>query len=181
MDGRFVIEGKLGCPVCDASYPIASGVARFADESQPELADPGSASPAAPPDPVRIAALVDLTRPGKTVVIEGAAAAIAHHLVELTGARVITVNAPGPEDEAEGVAAATVGKRLPLASASVDGLVIGPTPSFDMTEASRVLRRGGRLLAPASLRAAEGPFRELARDGENVVLEAVGEFVKLTR
>jgi hypothetical protein len=63
----------------------------------------------------------------------------------------------------------------------VDGVVLGPEPgSLIVDEAARVLKPGGRLVAPASLDYSGGSFfRELARDERNVVLESPGEIVKL--
>jgi uncharacterized protein YbaR (Trm112 family) len=180
MDGRFVIEGKLGCPVCSASFPITSGVARFDARGvvRPEVSD---ARPFDDPDyAIRIAAMLDLTRPGMTVVLEGASAEVAKDLVEIAGSRVVTVNAHGSIKEAEGVAGVTAGNRLPLGTASVDGIVVGPDSTFSLTEAIRVVKRAGRLVGPSSMTPVAGT-RELARDDRNVVLESVGELVTLKR
>src|SRR5687768_12147793 len=118
MDGRFVIEGKLGCPVCNASFPITAGVAHF-DSGQVVRALVRDAEPWDDPDyAIRIAAMLDLARPGMTVVLEGAAAVVAQDLVEIASSRVVTVNSQSALKEAEGVAALTGANRLPLGTAS---------------------------------------------------------------
>jgi uncharacterized protein YbaR (Trm112 family) len=178
MDGRFVIEGKLGCPVCSASYPITDGIARFS----PAIPRTALAHDAVSADDViRAAAMLGLTRAGMTVVLEGRDAALAPSVVEMSGARVIAVNAESPIPETEGVAAVTATGRLPVATGSVDGLLLGADAGSSMAEAARILRRGGRIVAPASIQVAAGAFRQLARDERNVVLESVGELVKLSR
>src|SRR4051812_10451294 len=63
LDGRDVVEGKLGCPICRAEYPIRNGIGYFggeiaADESSEEV--------------MMTAAFLDLTSPGKTVLLAGA-------------------------------------------------------------------------------------------------------------
>ena len=178
MDGRFVIEGKLGCPVCNASFPITSGVAHFAgEETRRDFRD---ARPDDPDYPIRIAAMLDLTRPGMIVVLEGGSAEVAKDLVEIAGSRVVTVNAVQSLNEAEGVAGVTAGNRLPLGTASIDGIVVGTDSAFSLTEAIRVLKRAGRLVGTSSTAPVPGT-RELARDDQYVVLESVGELVTLKR
>ena len=34
-DGRFIVEGTLGCPVCHRQYPIRDGVARLWEALEP--------------------------------------------------------------------------------------------------------------------------------------------------
>ena len=64
IDGRHVVTGVLGCPVCEAEYPIREGVAYFVD-SVP--------APAAPrrDDVMRTAAMLGLTEPGGVIALAG--------------------------------------------------------------------------------------------------------------
>ena len=124
--------------------------------------------------------MLDLTRPGMIVVLEGGSAEVAKDLVEIAGSRVVTVNAVQCLNEAEGVAGVTAGNRLPLGTASIDGIVVGADSAFSLTEAIRVLKRAGRLVGPSSTAPLPGT-RELARDDQYVVLESVGELVMLKR
>lgn len=179
MEGRFVIEGKLGCPVCAASYPISEGIARFSPAVPRVALAPGAVSA---DEVIRVAAMLGLTRAGMTVVLQGRDAVLAPSLVEMSGARVIAVNAESHVPETEGLAAVTAAGRLPVATGSVDALLVGADAGTSMmAEASRTLRRGGRLVAPSSIKVSAGSLRQLARDERNVVLESVGELVRLSR
>jgi uncharacterized protein YbaR (Trm112 family) len=177
MDGRFVRQGKLGCPVCSNTYPIVDGTAHF------ELAvsaDPALAAPASDDEVVRAAALLGLTRPGALVLIMGSSGAGAAQLAEMTDSRVIIVNPPMRIAETEKVGIVTAGARLPLADASADGMIIDDSSSALVSEAARLLKPGGRIVAGPD--ADLGPrFTELARDERNVVAESRGPLVGLTR
>lgn len=177
MEERFVIKGKLGCPVCSATYPIVDGVARFSDSAGPATDDfPGIREE----ETVRLAALLALTRPGRTVVIEGPASLVAPALAGMTESRIIVMNPAARMEEVERVALVTAGERLPLPAASVDGLVLGTATNARISEALRVLKPGGRFVAPAHVNAGAG-YRELARDDRNMVAESVGPLVGLSR
>ena len=56
IDGRDVMEGVLGCPVCAAEVPSADGVGRFAAESR-SIARQRAATEG---EALRLAALLDL-------------------------------------------------------------------------------------------------------------------------
>ncbi|MDQ3083041.1 MAG: hypothetical protein M3R07_12615 [Gemmatimonadota bacterium] len=177
MDGRFVIEGKLGCPVCSASYPVVDGVARFA----PARGYSGVTIAADETEPLRIAAMLNLTRPGSVVVLEGSSAIYASAIVGLTEARVLALNAAGTTvTEAERVAEVIAGNRIPVAARSVDGIVIESGTQETIEDALRVLVPGGRIVAPADADLGN-MFREIARDDRNVVGETIGQLVSLGR
>lgn len=177
MDGRFVRTGKLGCPVCSSTYPIIDGTAHF----EPAMTgDADLPAPAAEEDVVRDAALLGLTRPGALVVIVGSSAAGAAQLAEMTESRVIVVNPVARIDEIERVGIVTAGDRIPLADGSADGLITDDSSSTLATEAARLLKPGGRIVAVAGADLG-ARFHELARDERNVVAESRGPLVGLTR
>src|SRR5687768_1907806 len=67
MDGRVVVEGKLGCPVCGAEYFIREGTAVFGET-------PGQSQPSAvgaDTDGTVVAALLNLSRPGMLALLAG--------------------------------------------------------------------------------------------------------------
>src|SRR5687767_12136750 len=77
---RRIVRGVLGCPVCGAEFPIRGGIADF-------RAMPGAESAAmlhggAPNEEaaVRLAAQLDLTEPGRLVLLCGEYARLAPQL-----------------------------------------------------------------------------------------------------
>jgi uncharacterized protein YbaR (Trm112 family) len=181
MDGRLVIEAKLGCPVCGAEYFIRDGIAIFGGDESTDSAIQNSPQEEAA---MRIAAFLDLTGPGKLVLLAGDEAAAAEALSELADARVVSLNASSQVQSvrSEGVAGIRAGPPIPLAAKSLHGVALDElhsTPAL-IGEAARLLRPRGRLLARA--RAELSPeFRELARDADRVIAEYVGELVSLRR
>jgi len=181
MDGRLIIEGKLGCPVCGAAYRIERGVALFDEESEsvPAPSEKNSISESAA---TTIAALLDLSSSGKIALLAGEWASSADAVAQLTGSRIVALNSPVADAASDVVAAIRAAPPIPLASRSLDGIALGErysTPAM-LDEAGRLLRPRGRLLAQA---AAQLPptFRELARDANYVVAEFVGELISLRR
>lgn len=179
LDGRTVIEGKLGCPVCGAEYLIHDGIALFdgADAPSQPAAPDDSAS-----DATSIAALLDLSRPGMLALLTGECARRADAVSELTGARIIALNSPSSWHESDAVAEARAGLPLPLAGRSLDGIALDAahaTPGM-LTEAARLLRPRGRLIVQGGAQLTEH-FREMARDSNQVVAELVGELISLRR
>lgn len=188
MDGRFVVTGKLGCPVCDSIYPITAGVADLRSEPLDGTRAIAVAVDSADfaeqekeENAVRVAAFLGLTKPDALVVLAGQSANLGASLSALAEARVIGLNPVFEGHGTEGVAAVLADFRFPLAPFSVDGMVLdrGSNPML-AADAARVLRQGGRLVAPATLQLGPG-FRELARDDNQVVAESIGELVSISR
>lgn len=179
LDGRIVVEGKLGCPVCGAEYFIQDGIAIFEDDnasSQAPFSDESGS------DDTLIAALLDLSRPGMTALLAGVWARGAQTISELTGARIIALNSPGPALRSDDVAEIRAGLPLPLAARSLDGIALDGAhaqPAM-LSEAARLLRPRGRLLMRGKGELSQ-QFRELARDNNQVVAEFAGELIPLRR
>ncbi len=181
MEGRFVIEGKLGCPICSASFPINGGIADFRADTSGVATIPDALDSLTEEATFRAAGMLGLTRTGAAVVLSRMPSEIGPSIAELTGVRVICVNQTGDPYEAENVASISVDERLPLASGSIDAMMLAdPVSGGDTAEALRVLRTGGRLVAPAST-ALAGNLRELARDERYIVAEFTGPLVSLSR
>lgn len=184
VEDRFVLEAKLGCPVCGEGYHVTDGIADF-------RAPHSGVSGAAPPGNglvrgddetqiVRYAAMLGLERPGAVIILDEEAARLAQHLAAMTETRIVALNPHSPLGESERIAVVFSDSRIPLARASVDGVVVTSGTEAKMDEAARTLRPGGRIVAPAETKLG-GRFRELARDGHNVVGESLGELVALSR
>jgi uncharacterized protein YbaR (Trm112 family) len=174
MDGRFVVEGKLGCPVCNASYDVIEGVAHFGGEISEAFAPNVSTESV-----MRTAALLNLVRPGSLAVLCGSEASAAEDLSELTQTRVIVMNPAASIEDTEHVGTVVTDERIPLASSSVDGIAMGDCHSL-LGDALRVLRPSGRLTVSVGAELPSG-FREIARDDQCVVAEAIGPLMSLQR
>jgi len=186
MEGRIVVEAKLGCPVCEASYFVREGVANFDENPSSDAAaaakDVASRSADDSDTPMKLAAFLDLTRPGALALLTGDWTLASAAVAELTGGRIISLNARHSTGGLENVAEIRGTGRIPVADRSFDGVALDTRYSERqmIDEAARLLRPRGRLITAGS---AELPpeFRELARDENHVVAEYVGELVSLRR
>jgi uncharacterized protein YbaR (Trm112 family) len=174
MEGRFIFAGKLGCPVCSATYEIIDGIPRFSSAQMP-----GNDPECSDEDVIRTAALLNLTRPDSLAVLCGSEAISANRVSEMTQARIVALNPGSHVEETERVAVVTCERRIPLASASVDAIALGDAASL-VHDASRILRSGGRISADSSTELG-AQFREIARDERHVVGELVGPVIQLER
>jgi uncharacterized protein YbaR (Trm112 family) len=173
MDGRDVREAKLGCPVCNGEYFIRDGVVHFGDGVT-------GARPASG-DPAHIAAFLNLTSPGKTILLAGAYAVHAAAIATIAEARVVSLNAGHPI-QLDQVAEIRSSDRIPLPANSLDGIALDEAHANAaiLSEAVRVLRPGGRLLVPVSA-SLPASGHELGRDSDHIVAEKISEFVSLGR
>ncbi len=123
MDGRQVHEGLLGCPVCQAEYPIAGGVAQLGNPpSRAGDTDPG---PTMPPPPEALQAFLGLEGPGGFLGLVGEAAGAAAGLAGLLpGVHLVLVNPPGSATTTPAMSALRA-PRLPLKARSLRGIVLG--------------------------------------------------------
>lgn len=162
MEGRHVMRGTLGCPVCLAKYSIEEGVAHFG----------GNAAPARPPSavqhddewPLRLAAFLGLGEGKGFVALEGDFGRYADPLTDLADVEVLAIDPLEPPVRGISTLVPAARERLPLASGSLRAIAVDAAlDPAGMAEAARLLRSGGRLLAPAAAPLPLG-IRELARD-----------------
>jgi len=161
--GDRLLDATLGCVVCAAEYCLRDGVVI--------LGDPVTAS-ALEVDTTRTAALLGLLEPGVRVALCGAYASVATALVQDVGAVCVTVNASAAvqgSDDADHLVIGAV-RRVPLADGSVGALAVDAAHVALLPDAARVVRRGGRVLAPSHAPVPEGCV-ELARDAREWVAE----------
>jgi uncharacterized protein YbaR (Trm112 family) len=178
MSGRFVVEGTLGCPECNASYPIENGIADLRiDRYFTARVD----VPRTPPDPelvMRTAAYLNLVNQAGTVIVTGGYNNAAPGIAEMTGYRTIAID-PWPWlDDTEIVSSILADARLPFATSSIDGIALHDEKF--MHDVARVLKPGARLIAPSASDLPQG-LRELDRDESLVVAEAIGPLLTLRR
>ena len=170
LDERDMMEGVLGCPVCEAEYPIANGVIRFARESRAHAVAGSSSEEEA----LRLAALLDLATPKGYAIITGTLGNHAPYLQALTDVQLLLVNPPPGVEMGSGVSGITVDPEwtmLPLASSSARAVALDDlaTPA-QLLAALRVVRPSGRVLAPLALSLPDG-ISELARDDRQWLAE----------
>ena len=177
IQDRIVDEGKLGCPICNAEYPIESGVANFASEPVGIAHCSGLFQPDTE-SAIRLAAFLNLSRPGSLAVLQEDHAALANVVSELTECRVLGLDPTVRVNDTELNASVLSDSRIPLASGAVDALAL--TDSRYLNDTVRVLRHGGRLVAGLDITLPAG-LTELARDDECVVAEAHGPVISLRR
>ncbi|HUF65448.1 MAG TPA: hypothetical protein VMM17_05670 [Gemmatimonadaceae bacterium] len=175
-EGRVILEGRLGCHVCGAQFPIAGGVASFGPAQRMESVDASGDA-----DALRIAALLGLQSASGVVVLHGNAASAAGRLLQMLPVSVLAVNPTAPllPQERFGVVRAASG--MPLRSGVATGVALaGETVST--ADPARVLRAGGRLLAPVRATLPVG-LTELARDEREWVAVKTGspEAIQLMR
>ncbi|WP_420633678.1 hypothetical protein [Candidatus Palauibacter sp.] len=189
-EARRVIEGRLGCPLCEIEVPIRGGTMRFdlsgaARRASEAVSAAGSVPAPPPPSPAAetallIGALLAVTGRAGMVVLLGPgpaahAARVAHMgdrleaLAWLDDAGESTVTKI--EDLAAGVdplrGAAPDG--WPVRSGALHGVAMAGPVALSLSEAERCARPGARLVVtsptPADLDSLAGSgFHELAAD-----------------
>jgi uncharacterized protein YbaR (Trm112 family) len=164
---RHIVEGTLGCPTCQAEYPIRRGVADFRRgattvTTRQIMPDDGEAT--------RLAAFLDLTDRSGFAVLLGEWSAHAPILRALVETPLIVVDPPDGTEGEPGISVIRCDGELPLAPGSARGMVLDGGSDARIASAVRATRTGGRIVAPASLPLPAG-VTELARDERAWVAE----------
>jgi len=172
MDGRDVMSGTLGCPICHAEFPIVAGVARFGE------ADPARALAPDESEALRLTALLDLTDARGYAILVGETGNHAAAMRELTDTQLLLVDPPAHVEMGNGLSGVRTPpttQALPFANGSARAIALndGATEA-SLVAALDVLAPGGRLLAPAELALPENVI-ELARDDRNWLAERTRE------
>src|SRR3954471_19222223 len=142
IEGRSVIEGQLGCPVCGRTFQLAAGV--FDTGDAPDLSvTVGKLNPEA------LTPLVGLSGPGGYLVLVGPAADHWQDVSALNpGVGLVALN-PGPDiTDAPGISILRSGS-IPLKSRSTRGVVLSRPYADDphwVREAARVVLPGLRIV-----------------------------------
>ena len=120
MDGRKVMRGVLGCPLCQREYPISDGVVQFS-ESPGVVVDP----PAGRVNAGAISAFLGLEGPGGYVGLIGEAASYGPELSSmLPGIHLVAVNPPGGAGRSESLSV-LLSPAIPFKHRSLRGIVLG--------------------------------------------------------
>ncbi|MGQ0639928.1 MAG: hypothetical protein ACT4P6_04015 [Gemmatimonadaceae bacterium] len=178
---RRIIEGLLGCAVCRREYPIREAVAdlRQARGITRHATASGWANDEAT---LRLAAQLDLSQPGRRVMLCGSYALIAPALSVMYDALCIAI---GVAANAEGHVAAhasvlRIDTRVPLAAASLDGAAVDAAHAavLSIEEVRALLRVNGRLVLPSHRPQPAGTV-SLARDEREWVVARSADLVRL--
>lgn len=198
LEGRRVLDGFLGCPTCEARYPIREGVVRFGEGGPVSADDAGTAREPAerkrgrerPETAPLAAALLGLTGDASGYVLlgPGLANAVDHLSAAAPGIEPVLLLRPGetgsipggrPDAAPEAPSRASrlelpPGERWPLLPDRFRGVAWLGGGRAAVAEAARVLAGGGRLavLAPTGEvrdAVAEGPLELLAADDRALV------------
>jgi hypothetical protein len=147
MDGRTIVEGLIGCPVCRREYGIANGVAYF--DAEDVVAPETARFAPLPVDGEGAQALINLSGPGGLVILIGSAARLAAQLADLVaGVHFVVCNPPADVTMSERISLFRAGRRLPFRSSIARAVVVGEEHVNGKwpDEAVRVLLRGLRLV-----------------------------------
>ena len=161
---RVILDGVLGCPVCNAEYLIVDGVTSFGGERSQ-----GEPSPPATDDAFRLAALLSLDAPHRTIALVGYDASVARAIQDIVPSRVaVFADKPlTPVDYGDEPMAVIRGTQyVPVADNSLDGIACANGEI--VTHAVARLRANGRLVAPAHVPVPDG-VEILARDNRQWV------------
>lgn len=175
--GRHVVTGVLGCPVCEAEYPVRDRVAYFAERTPASGAERHDEID----EIVRTAAMLGLTEPGGVIMLGGQWASTAAAISELAEALVLVVNPPEIASDAERVSILYAGDRLPIAARALRAAAIDTAHA----DVALLLRSKGRLVATNAV-PVPPEIAELARDavywvGERIDVVPVLPLIRASR
>jgi uncharacterized protein YbaR (Trm112 family) len=143
MEGRSVLTGHLGCPVCGRTFQLIDGILDAGDAPAP--AD--SAESAL--DAEGLTALTGLHGPGGYLALVGPVATLWKGVAELNpGVALVAVNPGTSVADAPGISVIR-GGRIPLKSSAMRGVALGKPYADDpywIKEAARVVLPGLRVV-----------------------------------
>jgi uncharacterized protein YbaR (Trm112 family) len=143
IEGRSVLAGQLGCPICGRTFQLRDGV--FDTGDAPDRRDDlGTAL-----DAGAVTALTGLAGPGGYLTLVGPVASHWKDIAELNpGVALVAVNPGGEVTDAPGISVLR-GARIALKSRSMRGVVLGRPYADDpywVAEAARVVLPGLRIV-----------------------------------
>ena len=143
MEGRSVLTGQLGCPVCGRTYEVKDGAVDFGDA--PQWSDDIQTVL----DAAAVNALTGLHGPGGYLTLVGNVASLWREIAELNpGVALVALNPPVSFAIAPQISVLRSG-RLPLKSGSMRGVVLGRTYGSNpdwISEAARAVLPGLRVV-----------------------------------
>jgi uncharacterized protein YbaR (Trm112 family) len=170
MNGRTVMLGVVGCPVCQREFEIIDGIVDFTTAvtgDRPARAVRRTPAPRSPVtiDAQSLQALLDLGGPGGYVILLGSAARHAEGLAGVMGGvHFVGINAPPDVEELPILSLLQSDRIVPLRQGMARGVVVGAELSATpwVAEGTRVLLRGRRLVVESELAAGPDGVTQLA-------------------
>ena len=168
--GRHIIEGKLGCPVCRATFAITGGDVLFAPggglRSSRVLDDDAA---------FRLAAQLHLVEAPQPILLTGGWSAAVKPLRTIVSSVTMFVgDATSAVVHDERVSTLRLpAAGIPLATGSLRAIALDAAHASDefLSESARTLRTAGRLVVPASIVLDGALWRTLATDTDVIVAE----------
>ena len=157
MEGRLVVRGDLGCPVCGRVVRIVDGVADFGGG----VASNGTTALTAE----AVLAFLGISGPGGYVALVGGVTSLADELGKLLPDVGLVLINPPSNDAARSAAGVLRAGRLPLKTGSMRGVVLGAEVSTDrkwVTDAISAVLPGLRVVGEGS-ESPEGSVELLAQ------------------
>lgn len=180
---RFIQEATLGCPICLRQFPVVGGIAYFGITPGPHAVAPTAAIDLATDADggLRVAAYLGAAE-RSTLVLAGGWAPHAHAVTELVSATIFALGPTSAMDDSPQVGLVQSSEGIPLAAGAVHGVALDVSSATPRNVASalRVLKPGGRLVAPVSIEPPAG-IALLASDESYWVGETGTSFVPLQR
>ncbi len=173
VEGRHIMRGLLGCPVCHARYPIERGIADFTAGGPAPLVLEAETVADDESTAVKLAAMLDLTEPSGYVILVGEWARLGAQLREIAPVMVLAVNPPADVAMGNGVSGVTTLDRTPVAAGSARAIALGAVSAagqrgIDAVFALGAVQPGGRVVGGADL-AMPSDVQLLARDADHWV------------
>jgi len=166
-EGRRVISGIIGCPVCRAEYPIEDGVVQFGPDpllGRNSRSDDITVEDI--PDPEVVQALLSLEIGAGYVVLVGSVTRLSDPLTKLISEiQFVGVNPPPDVRETPELSLLRSSGTIPFRSGTASGIVLGQEYAGEpwLAEAGRVLMPGQRMVVVDGAVMVDG-VSELAAD-----------------
>jgi uncharacterized protein YbaR (Trm112 family) len=141
MDGRSVVTGQLGCPVCGRTYSVRDGILELGGAPAEVTGTRLTAD--------TLTALAGLSGPGGYFALVGPLSSLATEFHESNpGVALVAINPPADVVDAPAISVIRAA-RIPLKSRSMRGVALGPRfgdDPFWIGEATRVVLPGLRIV-----------------------------------
>jgi uncharacterized protein YbaR (Trm112 family) len=161
---RHIVEGVLGCPVCNAEFQIIHGVVWF---GRPRGAPPAAADHETA---MRLAAFLDLTDSHDFALLCGSWGAHTDAVTLLAGTPVVLVNPPANASVESAAGILLSEGVVPFAAGSARAAALDET--VDASSLARAVRASGRIVGRVGLELPDG-VAEIVRDDRMWVAEKI--------